>query len=276
MNNYDKIEKAIYYIRENFKKQPELDEIAQSVHLSSYHFQRMFKQWAGVSPKKFLQFISIEYSKKLLKENRSLFNVAIETGFSGSSRLHDLFVNIEAMTPGEYKNGGKSLNIKYSFANSPFGKIIIASTYKGICHISFIKNKTEAITNLIDKFPEASFNQSVDSFQQKALKIFNLDWSDLSKIKLHLKGTAFQLKVWETLLNIPFGGLISYSKIAEQINNPLASRAIGSAVATNPVAYLIPCHRVIKSTGDFGEYHWGEIRKTAIIGWENSRLNSLN
>jgi AraC family transcriptional regulator, regulatory protein of adaptative response / methylated-DNA-[protein]-cysteine methyltransferase len=272
MTDYEKIEKAIYFIQENFQMQPDLDEVASVVHLSSFHFQRMFKDWAGVSPKKFLQYISIEHAKKLLKEKQPLLDVSFETGLSGSGRLHDLFVNIEGMTPGEYKNGGSSLQINYSFAESPFGEIIIASTVKGICHLAFVTNKNDSLTNLKNNFPNAAFKQLTDMIQQNALQIFNTDWSDLSEVKLHLKGTPFQLKVWEALLKIPFGGLVNYSSIAGNINHPKASRAVGTAIGSNPIAYLIPCHRVIKSTGTIGDYHWGAAKKTAILGWESARL----
>lgn len=270
--NFQRIENAIGYIRENFKQQPNLDEVAEHVHLSPYHFQRMFTDWAGVSPKKFLQYISTAHAKRLLKEEQAtLFEASYETGLSGTSRLHDLFVNIEGMTPAEYKNGGKNLSINYSFADSPFGEIIVASTSKGICHLAFISNKTDAMHDLINRFPNASFNQHLDMIQQNALFIFTHDWSKLHEIKLHLKGTDFQLKVWETLIKIPSGGLSTYGKIAQQISKPKASRAVGSAVGDNPVAYLIPCHRVIQSTGQIGEYHWGSNRKTAMIGWEASQ-----
>ncbi len=276
MNEYEKIEKAIYFIKQNFKEQPSLNEVADVVHLSQFHFQRMFTDWAGVSPKKFLQFISIEHAKKLLKLNHSLLDASFDTGLSGSSRLHDLFINIEGMTPGEYKNGGITLNINYSFAESPFGEIIIASTEKGICHLAFVNNKNDAFFNLKSKFRNASFRQLTDFTQQNALHIFKMDWTDISNVKLHLKGTEFQLKVWEALVKIPFGELSSYSSIANKINCPNASRAVGTAIANNPIAYLIPCHRVIKSTGEIGNYHWGSAKKTAIIGWEGSKNQGLN
>jgi|SRR5690606_37919425 len=273
--NYERISKAIEYIKENFKSQPSLDEIAYKVHISQSHFQRMFTDWAGTSPKKFLQFISIEYAKKILKEEKAtLFDTAYETGLSSTSRLHDLFINIEGMTPMEYKNGGKNLQINYSFAESPFGSLIVASTPKGICYMAFEENDEMALKNLLNKFPNAAFQRKLDLMQQNALFIFQNDWSKLNKIKLHLKGTDFQLKVWESLLKIPMGGLSTYGRLAESIGNPNASRAVGTAIGSNPVAYLIPCHRVIQSTGNFGEYMWGSTRKTAIIGWEGAKIDS--
>jgi AraC family transcriptional regulator of adaptative response/methylated-DNA-[protein]-cysteine methyltransferase len=274
--NYQRIAEAINYISTNFKDQPNLDEVAEKVHLSPFHFQRMFTDWAGISPKKFLQYLSVEYAKGILKEKQAtLFDAAFETGLSGTDRLHDLFVNIEGMTPAEYKNGGQALTINYSFAESPFGNILVASTAKGICHLAFADNKEEALVGLHHQFPNAQYYQMVDHVQQEAMFIFQKDWSKLSNIKLHLKGTAFQLKVWEALLKIPMGGLETYGSLAKDIQLPSASRAVGSAVGDNPVAFLIPCHRVIRSTGEFGQYHWGSTRKTAIIGWEAAQVHKM-
>ena len=271
--NYDRVEEAIEYLNTHFKSQPGLDEVAEKIHLSPYHFQRLFTDWAGVSPKKFLQYISIEHAKNILKEKKaSLFDAAFETGLSGTGRLHDLFINIEGMTPGEYKNGGENLSINYSFAESPFGNILVASTSKGICYMAFAGDEKEALEALQKNFPNARYRQMVDLIQQNALYIFTHDWKDLNKIKLHLKGTAFQIKVWEALLKIPMGRLSTYGHIAEHLNTPKASQAVGSAVGANPVAFLIPCHRVIQSTGLFGQYHWGSIRKTAMIGWEAAKI----
>ncbi|MEX0288508.1 MAG: bifunctional helix-turn-helix domain-containing protein/methylated-DNA--[protein]-cysteine S-methyltransferase [Flavobacteriaceae bacterium] len=271
--NYNRIAKAIGYIQANFKAQPSLDEIAEEVHLSPYHFQRMFTDWAGVSPKKFMQYLSLEYAKEILKEKQAtLFDTAHETGLSGTGRLHDLFVNIEGMTPGEFKNGGATLQINYSFAESPFGNLIVASTDKGVCYMAFYQDETEAMTGLLRQFPNANLNQLVDKLQQDALFIFQTDWSELNAIKLHLHGTPFQLKVWETLLRIPKGNLANYGAIAREIGKPKASRAVGTAIGSNPVAFLIPCHRVIRSSGEPGGYRWGTPRKSAIIGWEAARV----
>lgn len=266
--DYDKIETAIKFIRENFKQQPDLNVVAKQVHLSPFHFQRMFKEWAGISPKKYLQYISIEHAKALLTGNFSLADTSFETGLSGTSRLHDLFISIEGMTPGEYKNGGENLTINYSHAESPFGEILIASTGKGICHLSFTDKNNREIKPLQLTFPQANFIQKTDFFQQDALTIFTNDWNNLPQVKLHLKGTQFQLKVWQSLLQIPFADVGTYSSIAAEIRHPKASRAVGTAIGSNPVAYLIPCHRVIRSTGAIGDYHWGSERKTAILGWE--------
>jgi len=278
--NYDRIAEAIDYIRDNFQSQPSLEEIAGKIHLSPYHFQRLFTDWAGVSPKKFLQYISVEHAKEVLKgQQATVYDAAFETGLSGTGRLHDLFITIEGMTPGEFRNGGAELEINYSFAESPFGDILVASTPKGICYMAFVDRTAKNHANveaaagldLQSHFPNARFRQMTDLIQQNALYIFTQDWSRLQQIKLHLKGTEFQLKVWETLLKIPMGGLSTYKNIAGRLGNPNASRAVGSAVGDNPVAFLIPCHRVIQSVGAFGQYHWGATRKTAIIGWEAAR-----
>jgi AraC family transcriptional regulator of adaptative response/methylated-DNA-[protein]-cysteine methyltransferase len=293
--NYDRIAEAIDYIRENFRTQPGLDEIAGKIHLSPYHFQRLFTDWAGVSPKKFLQYISVEHAKAILKqEQATVFDAALETGLSGTGRLHDLFISIEGMTPGEFRHGGADLEINYSFAESPFGNILVASTPKGICYMAFVDKPAQgtiarveivdggiaeilpdmaatALADLRTHFPNARLRQMTDLIQQNALNIFTRDWSQLQQIRLHLKGTDFQLKVWAALLKIPIGGLSTYKDIAGQLGNSNASRAVGSAVGGNPVAFIIPCHRVIQSEGSFGQYHWGTTRKTAMIGWEAAR-----
>ncbi|MDR2236479.1 MAG: methylated-DNA--[protein]-cysteine S-methyltransferase [Chryseobacterium sp.] len=273
--DYNRIAKAIDYIRSNFRLQPNLDEVAEKIHLSPAHFQKIFTEWAGTSPKKFLQFISLEHAKNLLKEEKaSLFDTAYETGFSSTSRLHDLFVKVEGMSPAEYKNGGKSLSINYSFTQSPFGYVMAASTEKGICYMAFEDDKETALGNLKHTFPNASFFEKQDALQQNALSIFNKDWTKLNTIKLHLKGTDFQLKVWESLLSIPMGKLSTYGNLAEKIGNPKASRAVGTAIGSNPVAFLIPCHRVIQSSGNIGGYKWGSERKQLIVGWESSQMYS--
>lgn len=272
--DYERIAAAIDYIRNNFKAQPNLDEVAAAMHLSPFHFQRLFTEWAGVSPKKFLQYISIAHARTLLKDKgATLFETAFETGLSGTGRLHDLFVNIEGMTPGEYKNGGAALTINYSYAETPFGNMLIASTTKGICYMAFADDEALALEELQHIFPNAQYRQMTDILQQSALQIFRHDWNNHDKIKLHLKGTDFQLKVWEALLKIPTGKLASYGSIAAQLQAPSASRAVGSAVGDNPIAFLIPCHRVIQSGGALGQYHWGSTRKAAMIGWEAAQMH---
>lgn len=273
--NYDRIAQAIQYITDNFKSQPDLDQVAERVHMSPFHFQRMFRDWAGVTPKKFLQYISVNYAKSIIKDpHASLVDTALETGLSGTSRLHDLFIHIEGMTPGEYKNGGANLTIHYSYADTTFGRMLVASTEKGICNMTFADDETAALTELQKQFPNATYHQKSDQHQHHALYIFTQDWNRLQEIQLHLKGTPFQLKVWETLLRIPLGEVSSYGRIAAAMSMPGASRAVGSAIGDNPVAFVIPCHRVIQSTGNIGQYHWGSTRKTAMIGWEAAAVNS--
>lgn len=268
--NYNRIADAIRFIKKNYRTQPKLEEIAEHINMSPFHFQRMFSEWAGTTPKRFLQYLNIEYAKKILKETHAtLFDTACELGLSGTGRLHDLFINIEGMTPGEYKNGGLALNINYSFADTPFGKIIAASTDKGVCHMAFVdEGERRAFDHLRSIFPNAKYVLSPDTKQQHALSVFDRDWNRLEEIKLHLKGTEFQFKVWETLLKIPAGGLATYADLATKSGYNGACRAVGTAVGKNPVAFLIPCHRVIKATGEPGNYHWGEMRKNAIIAWE--------
>lgn len=267
--NYARIERAINYIKANFKQQPSLDDIAKAVNLSAYHFHRLFSAWAGTTPKNFLQYVSIEYAKKLLKENReSTFETAAKTGLSGTGRLHDLFVSIEGMTPGEYKKGGQNLCINYSFEKTKFGEIIIASTAKGICHLMFSENREIALSLLKNKYPYASFISGTSIHQQNALQVFRQTGTITETISLHIKGSDFQMKVWESLLTIPEGNLTTYGNISKNIKNPSASRAVGTAVGANPIALIIPCHRVIQSSGVLGGYMWGETRKAAIIGWE--------
>ena len=274
--NYHRVADAIEYIEKHFKEQPDLDAVAAQAHLSPFHFQKLFTEWAGVSPKKFLQYLSLDHAKTILKERKiSLFDAAFETGLSGTGRLHDLFIKIEGMTPGEYKNGGENLAINYSFAESPFGNILVASTAKGICHIAFADDEHKALQEFKNNFPHAQLKQMVDMIQQNALYIFTHDWSKLNQIKLHLKGTDFQVKVWEALLKIPMGKLSTYGSLAASIDKPKASRAVGTAIGDNPVAFLIPCHRVIQSTGSFGQYHWGTVRKTAMIGWEAAKTGLM-
>jgi len=273
--NYQRIASAIEYILANFKNQPSLEEIAEKVHLSPFHFQKLFTDWAGTTPKKFLQYISTQHAKKLLNERATLSETAFHTGLSSTSRLHDLFITIEGMTPAEYKNGGQNLHINYSFAESPFGHLIVASTSKGVCYMAFDDENIIALSKLSAKFPNASFTERSDSFQTGALHIFQNDWAALSNVKLHLKASPFQLKVWEALLKIPMGKLSTYGAVAKEINSPGASRAVGTAIGSNPVAFLIPCHRVIQTSGTFGGYMWGNTRKTAIIGWECAKMHSL-
>ena len=264
--DYKRVASAIRFFKENYKLQPKLEDVAKHVNLSPFHFQKMFQNWAGVTPKQFLQYLSVEHAKDILKNaGASLFDTAYETGLSGTSRLHDLFVKVEGMTPGEFKNGGESLKINYTYADSPFGKMLAASTSKGICHMTFVdEDEEKTLQNLVRMFPNATYSRTLDMVQQNALRVFSQDWSKLDEIKLHLKGTEFQIKVWETLLKVPSGRLTTYGDLARGSGYKGASCSVRTAIFSNPVAFLIPCHRVIKSTGEIGLY----ARKNVLIGWE--------
>ena len=265
--DFKRIELAINYIRSHFKEQPSLDEIAAAVNLSPFHFQRLFTRWAGVSPKKFLQYITIEYAKENLKKQKTLFDVTMDAGLSGTSRLHDLFVKVEAMTPGEYKNRGKNLTIYHSNQETIFGPACLASTNKGICYLAF-GDMVQAHKELIEMFPQANLIHLEQLIHHQAVSFLLNPENAHKPLNLHIKGTDFQLKVWDALLKIPLGELTTYGNISHHLNNPNANRAVGTAVGSNPVSFIIPCHRVIRSSGELGGYHWGLNLKTAMIGWE--------
>lgn len=273
--NYSRIVEVIEYIQQNFREQPDFDEIAAKMRLSPSHFQQLFSDWAGVSPEKFLQYISVQHAKQILDNSQFPFaETAFKSRLSSTGRLHDLFVKIERMTPEEHKNDGEKLSINYSFSQNLFGNVLVASTHKGICYLSFADDEQLAISALEKRFPKAAFIQQTDAMQKNALQLFTADRSKINTIKLQLIGTDFQLKVWEALLKIPVGNLTTYGTDAAIIQKPKAARAVGTAIGSNPVAFLIPCHRVIQSSGVIGGYMWGITRKTALIGWEaaNFRL----
>lgn len=264
-STYQRMQVAIEYIREHFKQQPSLAEVAEVANLSTTHFQKLFTEWVGLSPKKFLQYTSIEYAKGILKE-KNLADTAFATGLSGTGRLHDLFVKIEGMTPGEYKRGGEGLIINYHRVDTIFGQVFIASTTKGVCYLAFVDEAMDdPFIRLQKQFPKANFHSATDEFQARVLDVLNLRYEHLSQIKLHLKGTEFQLKVWNALLRIPYSNMAYYSDIASWIHHPKAVRAVGTAIGDNPVAYLIPCHRVIRADGGLGGYHWGLNKKIAML-----------
>ncbi len=273
--NYQRIAQAIEWISQDPTRSFSLEDLASEMQLSPFHFHRIFTEWAGTSPKKFIQYLKLQHAKRLLQSpEKTLFDVSFESGLSSTSRLHDLFVQIEGMTPFEYKNGGENLVIRYQTASTLFGTLLLASTEKGMCFISFIEEEKEDLKLLFDQFPNATFRKEIDLHQTTALRFFHQDFSQLETVKLHLKGTPFQLKVWEALLKIPSGALSTYGVIAEKTGNPKASRAVGTAIGNNPIAFLIPCHRVIQSSGMISGYRWGVTRKKAMIAWESAQIKS--
>jgi AraC family transcriptional regulator, regulatory protein of adaptative response / methylated-DNA-[protein]-cysteine methyltransferase len=269
--DYTRIETAIRYINTNFTKQPGLSEIANHLSLSEYHFQRLFSRWVGVSPKKYLQCLTIGHAKAALQASRSLLDTALDSGLSGSSRLHDLFVNFEAMTPGEYKTRGKDIEITYGFYPSPFGEYLIAVTHKGICGLIFVKdnNRESAVKEIKARWTQSVVYESREMTKPYSQEIWDqFMYSSTSKAGYFVKGTPFQIKVWQALLRIPMGTLVTYRDIAIMIGMPTSIRAAANAIAKNSIAFLIPCHRVINTSGALGKYRWGSERKAALIGWE--------
>ena len=271
--DYARVAEAIRYIRAHAPQQPSLDEVAEAVHLSPFHFQRLFTDWAGVSPKKFLQYLTLGYAKSLLRQpEMSLFDTAHEAGLSGTGRLHHLFVSLEAMTPGSYRLGGRGLQVRYSTGTSVFGPYLVASTDEGIYALRFYdEDPAPALAELQAELPQAQFVQETDALHAAVASHLRGTDSGGETLRLRLRGTPFQIKVWEALLQVPEGAVATYTDIAHTIGMPTAQRAVGSAIGANPVGYLIPCHRVIRSTGVFGEYRWGSERKAAMLGWEAAR-----
>lgn len=271
--NYDKIAKAIEFIVANAKEQPSLFDVAEEVSISQFHFQRVFTEWAGVSPKKFLQYITAGYLKEKIKESSNLVELAESAGLSSQSRVYDHFTAIEAVTPQEFKSSGKGLDISYGIHETPFGNCFIAVTERGICSMAFIDDagRDEQLILLAKKWHYATIRPDESVTQSYVDRIFQPAQKSLEKLPLLVQGTNFQLKVWEALLNIPKGAVTTYQQIAQSIGNPGAVRAVGTAVGDNPIAYLIPCHRVIRKEGVLGEYRWGSLRKKALIGWEAAR-----
>jgi AraC family transcriptional regulator, regulatory protein of adaptative response / methylated-DNA-[protein]-cysteine methyltransferase len=267
--DYGRVEKAIRFLEENARHQPDLTEVAAHVGLSEYHFQRLFTRWAGISPKRFLQFLTKENAKALLSRT-SIMSAAYEAGLSGPSRLHDLLVHCEAVTPGEYRTKGAGVEIAYGFHPTPFGECLLAITGRGICFLAFVDgNRTTSLDELKKDWANAILTESPSRTAPFIEQIFSPGPGPV--LSLHLRGTNFQIKVWEALLRLPPGAATSYEALAEQICSVKAARAVGNAVARNPVAYLIPCHRVLQKTGGFGNYRYGPARKQAILGWEMAR-----
>jgi AraC family transcriptional regulator of adaptative response/methylated-DNA-[protein]-cysteine methyltransferase len=272
--DYHRIEKAIRFIEENFQNQPSLKEIAEHVALSEFHFNRLFSKWAGTSPQRFMRFLTKEFAKEKLAESANLLEATFESGLSSSSRLHDLFVSYEAMTPAEFKAKGAGLTIHYGIHETPFGECLIATTERGITDLRFLEGESK---ELIIKELQQDFEKAILIFDNKLTKpyieqIFYETTNTSAPISLLLRGTNFQIKVWEALLKIPFGQMVSYETIANAIGKPTAQRAVGTAIGSNRLGYIIPCHRVLQKVGGIGGYRWGTTRKKAILGWEMAKL----
>lgn len=267
--------RAIAYLREHRGAQPALGDLARRVGLSESHTQRLFSRWAGISPKRFVQFLTVEHAKRCMQETADLLELSLDAGLSGPGRLHDLFVNMEAMSPGEFRRAAAGIEIRYGIGVTPFGNALIAHTRRGVCHLSFVEpgDEDDAIAALRDCWPAAQLVRDARGSEDLLAQIF-ASGNAGGGLSVWVSGTNFQIQVWRALLQIPFAGLLSYGQLAGVLGMPKASRAVGSAVARNPVGYLIPCHRVLRGTGDVGEYHWGASRKAAMCGWEAARGDS--
>ncbi len=267
--DYCRIQEAIRYLRAHADEQPQLDDVAEHVGLSKFHFQRLFRRWAGVSPKRFLQFVTVERAKRLLRESVSVLETSFETGLSGPSRLHDLFVSAEAVTPGEFKSGGAGLELRYGFHDSSFGEFLIANSERGIAALTFIDDRGSgaAVEDLASDWHAAALLPDDAGTASAARQAFAFDRIE-PPLRLLMRGTNFQIQVWRALLAIPPGSAMSYGDVAAAVGRPTAHRAVASAIGSNRIAFLIPCHRVLRADGDFGEYRWDPARKIAMLGWE--------
>lgn len=269
--DYRLVSKVIDFLNETWRDQPGLDAIAAHVGQSPSHVQRVFTRWAGLSPKGFLQAITIDSARRLLRDSASVLDTAYEVGLSGPSRLHDLFVTYDAMSPGEYKAKGAGLDIVWGMAASPFGTAVLMTTDRGLAGLAFADpGREEAVfEEMAARWPNAAFRRDDDAVAATARQVFDpLSWQEDRPLRLVFIGSDFEIKVWETLLRIPMGRATTYSDVARHIGKPKASRAVGSAVGRNPVAFIVPCHRVLAKSGGLGGYHWGVTRKRAILGWE--------
>lgn len=273
MLNFQRIEKAIHYLEQNFKLQPDLDQVAKQVHLSPFHFQKLFQDWVGISPKQFLQYITFDYLKSRIQLTQNMMEAADLAGLSGQSRVHDLFVNIEGVTPQQFKTSGEGLKIFYGYHPTPFGMCFIAVADRGICRLHFIDedNKRDEYTIFARQWSSANLIHDPAYTQDYVARIFDKDYHGDDPIRILLKGTHFQLKVWEGLLNIPYGNVATFDQLAKLLNLP-STRSVASAVGRNPIPFLIPCHRIIAKNGSMGNYHWGRVRKKLILGTELSKI----
>jgi AraC family transcriptional regulator of adaptative response/methylated-DNA-[protein]-cysteine methyltransferase len=265
-----RIRKAIGFLDERWRDQPDLAEVAAAVGLSTSHFQRLFRRWAGVSPKRFLQYLTAEHARRLLGESRSVLDAAYDAGLSGPGRLHDLTVTVHALSPGEIKRGAAGVTVRYGFQPSPFGECLLAMTERGVCGLSFVAEggREETLDDLRSRWPKAKVMRDDQGTRPVAEKVFGTGGPSAT---LYVRGTNFQIRVWEALLRVPEGALVAYADLARAVGVPQAARAVGSAVGRNPIGWLIPCHRVIRASGALGDYRWGAATKKAMVGWEGAR-----
>ena len=278
--DYTFVRGAIKFLHERWTDHPDLEMLSRHLGLSPAHTQKLFKRWCGLSPKEFVQAITVDHARSLLDGAASVLDTAYEVGLSGGGRLHDLFVDHEAMTPGDYKRRGEGLEMVYGFHPSPFGDVLVLATDRGVAGLAFVdedKNQTraEALADMTGRWPAARFVEAPDATKHHAARIFHpAAWTPERPVRLVLIGTDFEVRVWETLLKIPMGRAVSYADIARHLGKPNASRAVGSAVGRNPISFVVPCHRVLRGDGSLGGYHWGLTRKRALIGWETGRVQN--
>jgi AraC family transcriptional regulator, regulatory protein of adaptative response / methylated-DNA-[protein]-cysteine methyltransferase len=275
--DYELIRRAIAFLSETWAEQPSLDRLAAHLGLSPAHCQKLFKRWCGLSPKEFVQAITVDHARALLDGSASVLDAAHEVGLSGGSRLHDLFVSHEAMTPGDYKRRGEGLQMLYGFHASPFGEALLIATERGLAGLAFVdedkgQTRADALADMMQRWPRAHYVEAPARTAPHARQVFGSDSSKDRPVRLVMIGTDFDVRVWEALLKIPMGRAVSYTDIARHIGAPSASRAVGSAVGRNPISFVVPCHRVLRGDGSLGGYHWGLTRKRALIGWETGRL----
>lgn len=270
-SDYELVRRNLEYLRENWRDQPSLETLAEKNGMSAAHLQRLFTRWAGLSPKAFLQALTIDHARKLLRDSATVLDTAYEVGLSGPGRLHDLFVTHEGMAPGIYKARGRGLEIRYGFHDCPFGKVLIMLTDMGLCGLAFADPGSEAATlqDMMSRWPEADYREDATATASFAGRIFDRHkWQADQPLRIVLIGAEFETRVWQTLLRIPMGKAACYSDIASHLGKPKASRAVGAAVGRNPISFVVPCHRVLGKSGSLTGYHWGLTRKQAILGWE--------
>jgi len=274
-SDYAVVRRAIEYISEHWRSQPEIGAIAAAAGVTDTELHHLFRRWAGLTPKAFLQALTLDHARRLLRDSASVLDASYEVGLSGPGRLHDLFVTHEAMSPGEWKSGGEGLTVRYGFHPSPFGIALVMMTERGLAGLAFndAGEEKKSLADMTGRWPKARFIEDRQATAAIARRIFDTnEWRADRPLRVVLIGTDFQVRVWETLLNIPLGRAVTYSDIAARVCTPAASRAVGAAVGRNPISFVVPCHRVMGKSGDITGYHWGITRKRAMLGWEAGRL----